>query len=389
MKVLYVNHTSAISGGERSLLDLLGGLRDSTDARVACPSAGPLGEVVIAAGFPVDSIARTEGSLKLHPVHTPRALAALSAAAGQTALHARREGVDLLHANSIRAGLVAVPAARLLGIPAIVHVRDRLPRSAVADASLRLIAVGARIVIANSRYTAEGIREATLRGEIVVVHNPVDLSRFSRGRIDPRAVRAGLGLGSDDFVLAVIGQITPWKGQRDAAEAVLRLAHRGSRARLLIVGEPKFVSSATRYDNASYYAGLQRLITGERAHERVRLLGERSDVPAIISALDALLVPSWEEPFGRVVVEAMALGVPVIATRVGGPAEIIRDRTDGILLEPRNPELWANAIAELEYSSELRTRLGNAAARRATDFSVDRHVTAIRGVYQRVAGAGS
>lgn len=387
MKVLYVNHTGAVSGAERSLLDLLRGLSGEVDARVACPATGSLADAVRTLGIPVDPIPRTDGSLKLHLRETPVALTTLGAGAVRTAVHARRMGADLIHANTIRAGIPTVAAAGLTGIPAVVHLRDRLPRSTVADASLRLVASGARRVVANSHYTATGLRAVTDRCELDVVYNPVDLERFDRDQVARDQARIRLALAPNAFVLALIGQITPWKGQREAIEALAELRRRGSKAHLLIVGEPKFVSAATRYDNAAYYADLQRRIATEGISDHVQLLGERQDVAGIMEALDAVLVPSWEEPFGRVVIEAMALGLPVLATEVGGPSEIIRDGIDGILLEPRAPSVWAEAIARLEASAELRARLGDAAAKRAEDFSLPRHVRAMCDVYRRATNS--
>ena len=385
MNVLCVNHTGAVSGAERSLLDLLSGLREDVTVRLACPREGPLAGAARRLGVPVDGIPGTDGSLKLHPRETPLAVGRMSIAGALTARHARRMGADVIHANSIRAGLLTVPASRMSGIPAVVHLRDRLPRSTVADASLRLIARGARVVAANSSYTAEGMRAVSERGRIRVVYNPVDLARFDRQQINRAGTRALLGLGSDQFVLGVIGQITPWKGQLEAVEALARLRQQQLDAHLLIVGEAKFVSVATRYDNRTYYAELQRAIVAERLGDRVHLLGERADVPAIMGSLDALLVPSWEEPFGRVVIEAMALGLAVLATSVGGPAEIISDDIDGILLEPRDPERWAIEIARLADSASLRRRLGEAAVARAEDFALPKHVLAMRRIYQEAA----
>jgi len=382
MNVLCVDHTGAISGAERSLLDLLTGLQEGVNVRLACPPTGPLADAARRLGVPVDEIPGTDGSLKLHPRETPRAVGLLSIAAARTARHAWRMDADVIHANSIRAGLLTVPAARMTAIPAVVHVRDRLPRSTLADASLRLIATGARVVVANSRYTAEGVRVVTGRGRLRVVYNPVNLAQFDRSRIDRIATRARLGLADDAFVLAVVGQITPWKGQHEAVQMLIRLLGMRRDAYLLIVGESKFVSAATRYDNRAYYAELERMIAAEGIADRVQLLGERSDVPALMGALDGLLVPSWEEPFGRVVVEAMALGLAVLATNVGGPAEIVRDGVDGILLSPREPEHWANAIANLFDSPDLRAKLGEAAARRAADFALPKHVSAMREIYE-------
>jgi L-malate glycosyltransferase len=385
MNVLIVNHTGAVSGAERSMLDLISGLRDGDRVRVACPRSGPLAHAARRLGVEVDAIPGTDGSLKLHPRETPRALGRLAVAAALTARHALRMDADIIHANSIRSGLLTVPAARATTIPAVVHVRDRLPRSVVADGSLRLIASGARTIVANSRYTAEGMRAVTSRGRITVVYNPVDRTRFDQTTIDRATARERIGVRPGVFLLAVVGQITPWKGQSDAVELVLHLRRAGHDVELLLVGEPKFVSAATRYDNRAYAAQLSRFIVEHDLADAVHMLGEREDVPLIMSAIDTLLVPSWEEPFGRVVIEAMALGRPVVATSVGGPAEIIRDGVDGILLSPRAPRRWAESVGGLIASAELRGRIGAAAAVRAEDFSLPAHVTAMRAVYAEAA----
>ena len=83
--------------------------------------------------------------------------------------------------------------------------------------------------------------------------------------------------------------------------------------------------------------GLRELVAREGLQDRVSWLGEREDVPELIGALDVLLLPSWEEPFGRALIEAMALGVPVVATSVGGPPEIVEQGRQGYLLAPRAP----------------------------------------------------
>ena len=148
-------------------------------------------------------------------------------------------------------------------------------------------------------------------------------------------------------VLALVGQITPWKGQEEAVRAIARVRAAYPSAILLLVGEAKFVSRATRYDNRSYLRRLHETVAELGLGDAVRFLGEREQVPDILRACDVALLPSWEEPFGRAVVEAMAMGTPVIATSVGGPAEIIRDGVDGVLVAPRRTDELAAAIIEL------------------------------------------
>jgi glycosyltransferase involved in cell wall biosynthesis len=134
---------------------------------------------------------------------------------------------------------------------------------------------------------------------------------------------------------------------------------------------------------------LQALIAELDVGDRVRLLGERSDVPEVLRALDMLLVPSWEEPFGRSVVEALALGVPVAATSVGGPREVLRDGIDGLLLPPRRPWEWVAALAPLLGDSNRLTEVGRQGLARATAFDSRAHAERVLSIYQEVLAASA
>src|ERR1019366_3208155 len=126
------------------------------------------------------------------------------------------------------------------------------------------------------------------------------------------------------------------------------------------------------------------LVADAKLEDRVSWMGEREDVPELVRALDILLLPSWEEPFGRALIEAMALGVPVIATNVGGPPEIIEDGREGYLLPPREPRAWALAISRLAQDPQLAQRMGRAGRRRVeAAFTVGHHVAAMVDVYER------
>jgi glycosyltransferase involved in cell wall biosynthesis len=186
------------------------------------------------------------------------------------------------------------------------------------------------------------------------------------------------------FALGVVGQITPWKGQDMGLRALAELAARHPQLRLLVVGEAKFLSDTTRFDNGAYLRRLQELARDDRLAGRVDFVGERSDVPAIMGALDALLVPSDGEPFGRVVVEAMAAGTPVLASDAAGPAEIIEDGESGLLAPVGDVGAWARSIDRLMTDPELRQRLVRGGRRRSTEFSVFAHARQVLAVYQNL-----
>ncbi|HWY17536.1 MAG TPA: glycosyltransferase family 4 protein [Solirubrobacteraceae bacterium] len=383
MRVLYVNHTAEVSGAERSLTSLLAALPETVQARMATPR-GRLTTEVRRLGIPATAIAGTAGSLRLHPLHTARALAEMSIAASQVRRVARGHGAELVHANSIRAGIV-LALARLPPAATVVHIRDCLPPGPVTTATMRLIAATATTVLANSRYTARSVRAAAPSALIEVVHNPVDLERWDPARIDRSQARSRLGeAGRRRLLLGVVAQLSPWKGQDTAIEALRLLHEEGIDAHLLLIGSAKFVARATRFDNDSYVARLRALIAGAGLEDRVSWLGEREDVPELVRALDVLLLPSWEEPFGRALIEAMAMGVPVIATDVGGPAEIIEDGREGYLLAPREPLAWAQASRRFAEDSRRGEEMGRAGRRRVEEaFTVEHHVTSMLDVYER------
>jgi len=357
MKILYLSHTAAVSGGERSLLDLLGALPPHVSPVVASPE-GELSGLVRAAAVDHEPVMGTAGSLQLHWHRTPRAVAEMLAAARQVRRLMKRHRPDLVHANSIRAGIIAGLAPSRAGAPLVTHVRDVLPDRPVSRMSLRFVGARSDALVANSRFTSNGNRLSERCGRVEVVYSPVDVARFDPSLVDRAASRASLGIGSSDLVLGVVGQITPWKGQLEAIEALGLLAARGMSAHLLVAGSTTFVDEATRYDNRAYLGRLERR-TGELGlGHRMHMLGQREDVPEVMAAMDILLVPSWEEPMGRTVLEGMAMERTVIATSVGGPAELLVDGAHGRLLPPREPELWADAIAELSRQPRLLREMG-------------------------------
>ncbi|MDQ5807704.1 MAG: glycosyltransferase family 4 protein, partial [Actinomycetota bacterium] len=159
MRVLVLNHTSSISGGERSLLDLLDGLPEQVSVVVACPS-GPLAEAVRARDVEWLRIPGTEASLRLHPVWTTRALIALARSRRRVREAVRDGGFDVVHANSLRAGLLC---ARMPRPPRVVFVRDVLPQRMTARVAASVVARGPVRVLANSHFTADRFAEQTGR----------------------------------------------------------------------------------------------------------------------------------------------------------------------------------------------------------------------------------
>ena len=389
MRVLFVNQTGQMSGAEHSLLTLIDALGGHVEPAAAVP-AGDLADALRTRGIPVHPIGGTDASFRLHPLHTPWALGEIARAAGSLTRLTRREGYSLVHANTTRAGLIAAASARAGGPPIVTHVRDWFPPGRLSAGVLRWTVDRASAVIANSQFIAEQLPSGHGGTRIHVVHNPVDLGIFDPSGLDRGAARATIGLGPSDEVLGVVGQLTPWKGQDDAVRIAARLAPRRPGLRLVIAGSAKFAARSTRFDNRAYAARLHDLARELDVEHVVRFLGERDDVPRVLRALDLLLVPSWQEAFGRVAIEGMAMGVPVLATSRGGPPEIVRDRVDGRILDPRDPERWADVASGLLDDPGALLAMGrHGRARAAEAFGAPQHAAAVLAIYRSVLADAS
>lgn len=387
MRVLYVNHTGVRSGAEVSLLRLIRALPSEVDPALCCPEGELAGEAR-ELGVPVHAIPEVTASLRLRPSRLPATAAEIRRASLDVAGYVRRLRPDLVHANSTRAGIVthlAMPRGRP---PTVVHVRDCLPSTAVATLSRWLVLRSADVVLANSHHTARCFGGRG-RAPVHVVHSPVDADAFDPRRVGRAEARSEIGIEDGEVVAGVVGQLTPWKGQDVAIEALAMLRERRPLLRLLLVGAPKFVGPGARFDNLDYVERLEALVRERGVERAVRFAGERRDVSIVMRAIDLLLVPSWEEPFGLVVVEAMSMGTPVVATAVGGPAEVIDDGVNGRLVPPRRADLWSGAIEELLADEGLRRRLSCEGRRTATAFEASRHAERVVEAYRDCVASGA
>ncbi len=384
MRILFVNHTALVSGAERSLLALLPGLSGSgVECIVACPE-GELAERVRALGVPVIAIRELTVSWRLTPHTLPALVSILSTAVVLRGI-SHRVGPACVHANTVRAGLIALVTRSLGGPPVVVHVRDHLPRSWLARLTVRVLA-RSDLLVAISSHVGRSL-EPYADGRVVVVHNPVDVPSLDRARHDGSAVRRELGLPEDAAILAVVGQITPWKAQDDAIRILARVREAGRHAHLLIVGAPKFLHRDVAFDNQAFADGLRTLAGELGVGDAVHFLGQREEIGRFLSAVDIVLVPSWQEPFGRVVVEAMASGTCVVATANGGPVEIVSDGSDGRLLPSRDPERWTEVVIELIDDPSKRAGLAGRGRVRARDFGAAQTIGRVVDCYRAVAPA--
>ncbi|MBI3967985.1 MAG: glycosyltransferase family 4 protein, partial [Chloroflexi bacterium] len=182
-------------------------------------------------------------------------------------------------------------------------------------------------------------------------------------------VRAALGIPVDATLVGAASRLTPWKGQDRFVHAAAKLAERFPTARFVVAGSPE----AGQAHQQEYFESLKRLTADLGIADRVLFPGYLSNLQDLMATMDVFVLPSVQpEPFGMVIVEAMALGVPVVATNGGGPREIVRDWETGLLVPPGDSAALADAVGSLLADSNMRARFGAAARDRVRDtFSLE------------------
>jgi len=371
-RVVFVDHTASRSGGEIALVRLIQALHD-VDAHVILFEEGPIVEDLRAVGATVEVLEMPEATRRL-----PRSRAsvfgapfpALVGAAATTrrlARRLRRLRPDVVHANSLKAGVVASLAARAAHTPLVWYLHDRLTPDYLPAPVARLVRIMANRLASAVVTNSESTRAASGIDRAVVIPCPYD----PPANPPVRSTRPNL-----DVVM--VGRLAPWKGQREFLEA-FALAFPDSDARGALIGSPMF-------GEESYARELESRVSELGLEDRMELTGFVDDVPARLAAADIAVHASvLAEPHGQVVVEAMAAGLAVIASDAGGPAEIITKDVDGLLVPAGDIVALAAALQRLGEDPELRAKLGDAARTRAAAYRGAVVAPQVEAVYDAVA----
>ena len=372
LRVVYVDHVARLSGGEIALLRLLPHL-DGVSPHVILAEDGPLVQRLHVAGIstevlPLHDAARSlrKASIGVHGV-SPLVAGATAAYVLRLARRLRQLAPDLVHTNSLKAGVYGSVAARLAGLPVVWHVRDRIADDYLPVGAVKLVRGMTRhlatAVVANSRATMATIEERANPTVVYSVVPEVMNAVAPLERINGRPMTYG-----------IVGRLAPWKGQHLFLEAFARAFPRGDE-RAVVVGQALFGEDA-------YGLSLGEVAQRLGIADRVEFRGFRENVWAELARLDVLVHASiTPEPFGQVVLEGMAAGVPVVAARAAGPAEILDDGRTGILYQPNDAAALAASMRRL-LDPRLRDRLSTAAREEVRRY--EPHVVA--GELQRLYG---
>ena len=288
---------------------------------------------------------------------------------------------DLVHFNNtVIADTAGIHAARTCGIPAISHVRNFGEITYLSVAIARSVRVFVCISNAVRDYLVDRGIDAR---RCVVIPNAVDLERFSEAETSPAAIRDEFGWNTTDKIFALVGRVVAWKGQEYFIRAIAKARESDASIRGLIVGD-----DVETGDSERYVARLKSLIDELQVGEAIRFTGHRTDVPNIMKAADVVVCASSQpEPFGRVIIESMAVGTPVIATDAGGATDIIDDGKNGILVPIRNSDAMAEAMLRITSDVDFELAVRKAGLRSITDhYTVARHAAGITDLYRSVLG---
>ncbi|MEI8312390.1 MAG: glycosyltransferase family 4 protein [Verrucomicrobiota bacterium] len=338
-RILFLDQSGQPGGAELCLADTAAHFREQS--RVILFSRGPFEQLLRGRGVDVSVI---EASRRLSKIGKEAGLRdfipALPELAGfLAALRKEIRAADLVYLNTAKALLYGVVAGMGLRVPAVFHLHDLLTREHFSRLNIGLIVQAAnrtRGVIANSQATSRAFQEAGGNVPVHVIPNGFDASRFAPLPQETLlAARDEFRAGSAP-VAAVFGRIARWKGQ----DLLLRAAAEIPGLRVWIVGEAFFTG-----DDHRYAGELKALASSPELAGRVEFLGQRDDIPRLMQAADVIVHTSVApEPFGRVVAEGMLSGRAVIASRAGGPAEMIRHDETGWLYSPGDAGELAAAL---------------------------------------------
>jgi glycosyltransferase involved in cell wall biosynthesis len=294
----------------------------------------------------------------------------------------RRERVDLVQAHLLASGVYGSLAAAVAGIPLVctfhgivdVDPSERLRRVKLGILSRRRNRV---VFVSDSLRRAFHARGDATRARAHVVFNGIDAAAHVRPQDE--AVRRELGVASDDVLVGAVGNIRPSKAYPVLLEAAALLRRNSPRAyRFVIVGDTRSPLHAELLE--------QRRALG--LEETVQFTGFREDMHRLMSAFDVYALSSSAEGFSLSTVQALAAGVPVVATRCGGPEEILADGESGILVPTGNPAALASAIESIAADADRRRQLVEAGRRLvARRFTLEAMVRGYEAIYEEVTGA--
>ena len=379
---MHIRATNFFGGPERQIL---GHIVASTMARhrvltfIERGAVNPFFENCLAKGISVEAI----------PTQNPFAPSVIKALRNAF----KKARPDIICSHGYKPTLLTLLAKAGLGIPLIIFARGRTGENRMIRLfeflERQAMRISSVIVPVSEGQAHELMRCGLPKGNMRVVLNAIDADRMKTAVGNAEQKRKEMGFAPDDMLIATSGRLSPEKAQKDLITAFSMISDRYTQARLLIVGDGPLKKE------------LELLSSGKKL-SRVHFLGFRRDMDEIMAITDLFVLPSLTEGLPNVILEAFACAKPVVATTVGGVPEVVTDRENGLLVQPGQPELLAEAISECLDSPQIAKKMGLSGfrkvqeeftfasqARRLEDiyFEVLEHPAVDRAEFERVSCA--
>lgn len=357
--------------------------RGRVDPSVLCLSRGLLLEKLTSAGIPNFLIPMKSRKDLLGPLL-------------KTIRLVKERNIDIIHTHTVRSNLIGRPAAFLTNRKCVTHLHSPILRdfvdlrrgriNEIIDSLTRPIA--AHYIAVSHSLRKEMIKSGFPSYKISTIHNGLDLDSLKSSVIKNsknRGIREEYNITGNAFIIVLIALLRPRKGVEVIIKAMKLILRHFPDLHLLIVGSDD-ISEAPEYGN-----GLRRLTSEHSIESNVTFTGFRDDVPAILSQCNLMVLSSlFGEGLPMTVLEAMAIGVPVVASRVEGIPEVIEDGVNGFLVNPGDVEQLANRIIEVINNPNLLRNVKDEAQRRAL-AEMDGKIQAqkVEQVYREIVGCES
>lgn len=364
--ILYIQGVTIMGGAPRSLINLSGGLDKSRFRPIAIVGCeGRLADELEKNGVCVKVVRMGMWRKGKSWFHIPFSLKRIH----QIMLD---EKIDLVHSNTLWDNPYGTLYAK--GIPTICHLRSDIREDMVGKYFLnrtdRLITI--------SNYLRNSL-PTSVRGKSITIYNGIDTGLF-RSDIASGAVRRKFGIDLDVPLVGMISRLDPLKGQETLIRAASLILKDLPQTKFLLVGEES-------HKIAGYKEKLESLARRRGVADSFIFTGYQKDVPRITAACDLAVLPSHTEGFGRSLQEAMALKIPVIATRVGGIVELVRDGENGYLMEPNDYQMLAGRAISILSDKNKARNMGEAGYRLVqVSFTMERHIEKIQELYSSMIG---
>lgn len=290
-----------------------------------------------------------------------------------------KEKPAIVHTHTSKAGILGRCAAKLAGVPIIVHTpHGHVFYGHFSPLASRLFVIVERLMaFITDRMIAltEGERNDYIAlsvcdpDKIVTIHSGVEIDRYMKAEVNIEDKKRSLGLNPKSLVVGIVGWLLPIKGPMYLLKAMARVWQSHPEIKLVFVGKGELEDELR---TETFRMGVS---------ERVTFLGWRDDIPEIMHALDIFVLPSLNEGMGRVLVEAMAAGKPIVASRVGGIPDLVKHGQNGFLVGPGDIEGLSLAIRKLLIDKKMRDEMGRRGRTMALDFGVEKMVEKIDELY--------